>query len=126
MVYFIREIRYPLSPVKIGYVRRGIRAAARRLHHLQTGNPRRLAIVAMMPGDNDTEHALHLKFKSLRVVNEWFRWEQPLIDTIAPYMLAVPIAYQEADDQSIGNGWIAATKVRRAAHRLTLDDLHSH
>ena len=44
-----------------------------RLKSLQTGNPRKLEILATMIGGRDTEKSLHDQFSHLRVSGEWFR-----------------------------------------------------
>lgn len=45
---------------------------SRRLTHLQTGSPVRLAILAALPGSRTFEAKLHKVFKDLRKHGEWF------------------------------------------------------
>jgi hypothetical protein len=45
---------------------------ARRLGMLQTGNPKRLLVLAVGHGGEKEERFLHLRFKALRVHGEWF------------------------------------------------------
>lgn len=44
----------------------------RRMAELQTGNPRQLELLAVMPGGYDLEWQLHFRMKSFRLVGEWF------------------------------------------------------
>lgn len=95
VVYFIREIRYQASPVKIGVSGNGERGARSRLSNLQVGNPRRLAIVAMMRGDRDTEADVHRKLAAFRIHGEWFRWCRPVQRMVETFALPRPIVAQE-------------------------------
>lgn len=69
-VYFIQALSG--GPIKIGYCNDGPKAVLGRLSGLQNGNPRRLVIRKVIPGDRDTEKSLHARFKDLRVSGEWF------------------------------------------------------
>jgi hypothetical protein len=44
-----------------------------RIKGLQTGNPRKLVLLAMKPGTLDDERALHAKHINVNVLQEWFR-----------------------------------------------------
>lgn len=43
-----------------------------RLRHLQTGNPRRLHVLAQFPGYRALEELVHGHFASRRMIGEWF------------------------------------------------------
>lgn len=116
VVYFIREIRYPHSPVKIGYSASGSAGARKRLLSMQTGNPRRLAIVAMMKGDRHTEQDVHRKLAHFCVHDEWFKWSPPVERMVKAFALREPIIAQadklpeDAAAQLAKNGFTAAPK----------------
>lgn len=57
------------TAVKIGY---SLKPEAR-VAELQTGNPRRLRLLASMIGTELTEKALHVKYLRHNVLQEWFR-----------------------------------------------------
>lgn len=56
------------GPVKIGVSIH----PERRLQSIQTGNPRKLAILWTGPGDQAEEQRLHRQFADFRVAGEWF------------------------------------------------------
>lgn len=60
---------------KIGYTDLQVE---RRVAELQTGNPRRLVVVAVLGGGRLLEQNLHAMFAEKRVVGEWFKLD--LID----------------------------------------------
>ena len=66
MIYFIQEEGG--GPVKIGYAV----DVAERVERLQTGNPRRLIVVASCEGDQLLEAAFHRTFMLSAVRSEWF------------------------------------------------------
>lgn len=66
VVYFIQHGDY--GPVKIGWA---IDAEQRR-RDLQTGNPERLHIRVLIPGDRLLEGELHRRFADWRLQGEWF------------------------------------------------------
>jgi hypothetical protein len=101
MVYFIREIRDPRSPVKIGYTGGGRRGAIRRLNGMQTGNPRRLAIVGLMNGDQSSETDLHYRFGSSRLHGEWFRWTNRVAKFVALHQLGAPIVFSPKEEEHL-------------------------
>jgi hypothetical protein len=60
--------------VKIGVASSPDPGAVRvRVAELQTGNPYQLQLVHVIRGDCGSEHALHRRFKHIRVRSEWFR-----------------------------------------------------
>lgn len=71
LIYFIRSYN---EFVKIG---RSVDPEGRR-NNLQTANPKKLHIVAVMDGESQTEAGLHEMFSHLRVRGEWFRYSQEL------------------------------------------------
>ena len=69
-VYFVKAGRF----VKIGFSTN----VAKRLAALQTSQPHKLRLLAVVEGDLSTESALHARFAELRHQGEWFRWKDPL------------------------------------------------
>lgn len=66
MIYFIRSGKY----VKIGYSKN----PKKRLDELQTGNPEKLKLIAVMQGNLQTEKSLHDLYSNKRIRGEWFRY----------------------------------------------------
>lgn len=66
-VYFIQAGED--GPVKIGVAAEPFK----RLAELQTGNPARLRVVAIIEGDTGIEKALHERFAEHRLEGEWFK-----------------------------------------------------
>lgn len=60
------------SPIKIG---RAV-DVRKRLAGLQTGNPRRLQLLYVVPGDNELEWQLHYRLRPSRLTGEWFGGEE--------------------------------------------------
>jgi hypothetical protein len=58
----------PSGPVKIGVAN----DVASRMAALQTGNPRRLVLLDLVPDCGYLELALHRAFEQFRLVGEWF------------------------------------------------------
>jgi hypothetical protein len=50
----------------------------KRFKTLQTGNADDLTILALIPGNEQTERALHRRFDHLHVRGEWFQWRGDL------------------------------------------------
>lgn len=69
MIYFIRQ---GSGNVKVGYT--GGRVEER-LAQLQTGSGERLTLLGSFPGGRLEELKLHLAFKDLHVIGEWYRYE---------------------------------------------------
>lgn len=67
--------------IKIGYSMN----PTERLKELQTGYPDTLKILLIIPGDLNTEKALHRKFEGSRLKGEWFRPDDYLISTIKEF-----------------------------------------
>lgn len=76
-VYLIIEVRPggALDYGKIGYSVN----PKKRVAELQTGNPRPLCLHALKRGTEDDERALHAKYISQNVLQEWFRLTKPLL-----------------------------------------------
>ena len=75
-VYFISDSQY----VKVG---KGI-SPTKRLSELQTGNPKQLSILYLIPCKSekmayDVEQSLHLAYRDYRMVGEWFNIMDKLI-----------------------------------------------
>jgi hypothetical protein len=73
-VYLIGEGNDPTqsgSFVKIGWTASDPPEA--RLGDYQTGNPRRLTMIAAVPGTKDDEHRLQDRFSHDQILGEWFR-----------------------------------------------------
>jgi hypothetical protein len=58
----------PGTPIKVGVAKDPMA----RLRGLQTGNPQRLRILCVIPGDHALETALHDRLRDSRVLGEWF------------------------------------------------------
>lgn len=67
MIYFIQAGKY----VKIGYSK----DPSQRLKELQTSNPVKLKLLAILPGWYTTEAEFHRVFARFRVNREWFRYD---------------------------------------------------
>lgn len=77
-VYFVREGL--LGPIKIGYAL----DVERRLKDLQTGNPRELVLLAVMPESNEYEETiLHTTFQFCALRGEWYEPHERLTRLIA-------------------------------------------
>lgn len=68
------------GPVKIGYSRTPLK----RIRKMQTGNPRRLRLLAVIDGPRSLERRIQETFKLDRVNGEWFR---PSADMFAAFDL---------------------------------------
>lgn len=66
MIYFIQGDRG--GPIKIGCAGN----PWQRLATLQTGNPTKLSVVAVVPGERAEEAGLHVRFAASRGQGEWF------------------------------------------------------
>lgn len=65
-VYFIQEVYNGF--IKVGHSRR----PTERLAACQTGNPRELHLIGMMPGGRGLERTLHQRFREHHMQGEWF------------------------------------------------------
>ena len=74
MIYFIKSGRF----CKIGYSKN----PQERLKELQTGSPYKHVLKATMPGDYQTEQALHQIFFCQQVQGEWFKYDGPVLKAI--------------------------------------------
>lgn len=92
-VYFIQE-EGGSQLNKIGHTSGvdPVEAVRRRLDSLQTGNPHRLKILAILgtPRPQRTESSLHERFKSTRKVGEWFQPTPELMSYIRCLQTAPP------------------------------------
>lgn len=68
-VYFIQEGKS--GPIKVGYTKHF--DIAKRLSVLQTGNPRKLRVAAVVRASRQTEQTLHNVFGIGRMCGEWFK-----------------------------------------------------
>jgi hypothetical protein len=66
----------------------------KRFDSLQTGSPAPLKMLAIMPGDIETEEELHERFSELSVRGEWFRATSELIRFAAKVRREFPEAQQ--------------------------------
>lgn len=82
MIYFIRSGKS--DAVKIGY---SSGEPKRRLGRLQIGNPEKLHLLAVAPGDRLDEERWHWEFSHLRVRGEWFKWTEELQRAAEPYLI---------------------------------------
>lgn len=88
-VYFIGNTQLR-DRVKIGVAK----DPETRLLRLQTGSPVSLQLLAVMPGDADTEAALHRRFAGRRMKGEWFRRNEEIDELIARHAVE-PIPAQK-------------------------------
>lgn len=82
MIYFIRSGKSDY--VKIGYCSG---EPKHRLSRLQIGNPEKLQLLAVAPGERWDEERWHCDFRHLRVRGEWFRWEADLQKAADPFLV---------------------------------------
>ena len=64
----------PRGAVKIGSAKN----PKKRMAESRTGNPKRLELLAVMPGGEREERELHREFRDLRRRGEWYRCVGPL------------------------------------------------
>jgi hypothetical protein len=74
MIYFLAC--GTTNSVKIGYT--SGTSAEKRVSEIQPGSPTLLQLVAVLPGHQNGEAALHAEFADLRLHHEWFRLEGDL------------------------------------------------
>jgi excisionase family DNA binding protein len=67
VIYFVKPRGRRV--IKIGYAQ----CVGSRVKSLQTAGPDKLEVLAVVPGDQAQEQALHARFAHLRVRGEWFR-----------------------------------------------------
>lgn len=77
MIYFLKE-RCSDYQIKIGYTN-NIR---KRLQDLQSGNPRKLEVMAIIEGDCDFERVLHNHFREYKTTGEWFKPSKSILKYI--------------------------------------------
>lgn len=90
-VYFIQE--GDDGAVKIGTT---VGSPMARLAALQTGNSKKLTLLASIPGGPKEETALHERFCSLRLHGEWFQSTPELLGFIDGLRYAIPQAMEPA------------------------------
>src|SRR5262245_40857180 len=101
-IYFIREDDQ--GPIKIGMAK----DPERRLRVLQTGNHKRLRMIAIVPGGRSEEAALHRRFQDLRIEKtEWFQPVERLLGFVeglryAAELLRAPSARGCPPGESVG------------------------
>lgn len=79
MIYFIGSSEFKL--VKIGFSLDTITLKSR-INLLQTSSPFTIEVIKCYDGDRNLEKALHKKFKHLKVKNEWFKYEDEIVNFI--------------------------------------------
>lgn len=77
-IYYISDGEH----IKIGYTAKSVWS---RLKSLQTGNPRKLKLLAFHPGGLDDEAQMHNRFASARAQGEWFIFSEQLKHHISQY-----------------------------------------
>lgn len=73
-IYFVQD--YHQTAVKIGYARE----AGNRIMSLQTASPYPLLPMGTCPGNMSFERSLHAEFASDRLLGEWFRKTDELVE----------------------------------------------
>lgn len=119
-IYFIKAGR----SVKIGYTTGD---PERRLRELQTANPRKLVLLAAIPGSREDEVRLHKKFDSDRVTGEWFtlsRSIKKLLRQLEGWTFSVP----DQNELFLEKFWQAYPDVGRAvgANAATCEEIAEH
>lgn len=91
-LYFVTELdaleaAVPMTaPIKIGFSS----SPRKRLGELQTGNPRRLALIVVVDGvERELEGRLHAEFAADRLDGEWFQPTPRVIELVEYYRLLV-------------------------------------
>jgi hypothetical protein len=105
VVYFVRYGRI----VKIGFSTN----FAQRLAELQRGTPESLFVLGVYPGGRDLERKFHTLFASLKIKNEFFRYDDPLwrfVEIAETHSIAKAIEYVEER-----NAWSQKSRSERAA-----------
>ena len=82
MIYFIQN-GHKKAPIKIGHTKNNIR---NRMDLLQTGNPVKLKLLAVVDIDHrGVEGQIHKKFKEQRIIGEWFKCCPELLEFIKAF-----------------------------------------
>lgn len=76
MVYFI--LNKEVNHIKIGYSKN----PKQRLKSLQTSSSCKLEMIHTIEGDISIEKFLHKQFKKIHIYNEWFHYDNSIIDFI--------------------------------------------
>lgn len=128
MIYVMAEIvdGAETGLVKIGSVgtddnREAESRIRNRLIDLQQGNPRQLAVIAMLPGDRIVEKSMHRKFAEQRCKGEWVRVDSRVSAWIERHRLAAAIRFtNKADrwwDAWCGAWLVIAKRCNKQPHR---------
>lgn len=92
---------------------------AERMKTLRIGNPSTFTILRVLHGGRAEERWMHLRFASLRVRNEWFRFDPEMLTAVPP---SVPDAQGGwEDDESLS----VAERLARALRRATRGQKHA-
>jgi hypothetical protein len=76
-VYFVQESG--MGAIKIGTTKN----VNTRVSDMAVGTPHLLAVLALIDGNHEVEHALHQRFAHARIRGEWFRPVPELLEYIA-------------------------------------------
>lgn len=128
MIYFIQGETG--GPIKIGSSSNPWQRAA----DLQTGNPAKLRVLTVVPGERQDELALHARFSSLRIHGEWFEPAPALVAFIDGAVAAqrtsppVPLPVQASvrgltvEQLCVIAGFVEAQVLSDASHRALSSD----
>lgn len=90
-LYLIKEIN--TNRYKIGQSLEPLK----RLRKLQTGNSRKLILVACCPGSFQIEQMFHKKYKEYHVSGEWFKFDERILLSVFGKMAKISINYESND-----------------------------
>jgi hypothetical protein len=114
----------PTTPIKVG-VASGVQ---KRIAGLQTGNPQRLRLLYVLPGDYRLEAFLHRRLRRSRVAGEWFDGSEvePTLRFIARLARQMRSAYVDGSAQSPSleqfEPWKSAPRSRSGGLRVHVPD----
>lgn len=95
MIYFTQDSGS--LNIKIGFTEKeDLPAAEARAKNLQTGNPSKLVVLAVMPGTKQDEKTLHEKFDKHCVGGEWFRPIPDVLKLVAKAKADAAVAAKKA------------------------------
>lgn len=118
-VYFVSG---GCSAVKIGWSGGDPK---RRVTDLQVGNPKKLTLLHVAPGDRKLEKALHRALKFCRLHGEWFESAEPRMIPTVRELLGDPGALDDLLENPISAYERAKTLLREAQDLLSNPDISS-